>query len=134
MKKSLLFIFTLILGSTLMISCGAKRVENTDVPKQAPTEEPTPDTVIHYTVQPNDTLWAIAGKSSIYGDSFQWPLIFKSNRDKIQDPDLIYPKQDFEVLKTVSGDEVKNARKLSSETGKFKKHAKPRAKLPIDYF
>ena len=137
MKKSFLFIFALFLGSALMVSCSAKRVENTEVPKEAPTEvkaEVTPDTMMHYTVQPKDTLWDIAGKSSIYGDSFQWPLLFKSNRDKIQDPDLIYPKQDFEVHKTVSADEVKNARKLSSETGKFKKHAKPRAKLPIDYF
>jgi hypothetical protein len=139
MKKSLFFIFTLILGSTLMISCGAKRVENTEVPKEAvvaaaPTEQPTPDTTMHYMVQPKDTLWDIAGKSSIYGDSFQWPLIFKSNRDKIQDPDLIYPQQDLSVLKTVSGDEVKNARKLSSETGKYKEHKEPRKKLPIDYF
>jgi len=134
MKKSFLFIFALFLGSALIVSCGTKRVENTEVPKQAPTEVVTPDTTMHYTVQPNDTLWAIAGKSSVYGDSFQWPLIFKSNRDKIQDPDLIYPQQDFEVHKTVDATEVKNARKLSSETGKFKKHAKPRAKLPIDYF
>jgi hypothetical protein len=141
MKKSLFFIFALILGSTLIISCGAKRVENTEVPKEAaapeaaaPTAEPTPNTTMHYTVQPKDTLWDIAGKSIIYGDSFQWPLIFKSNRDKIQDPDLIYPRQDLTVLKTVSADEIKNARKLSSETGKYKEHKEPRKKLPIDYF
>jgi LysM repeat protein len=128
MKKS-------FLGSALMVSCGTKRVE-TEVPKEAPapTEQPTPDSILHYTVKPKDTLWDIAGKSSMYGDSFQWPLIFKTNRDKIQDPDLIYPQQDFEIHKTVSPDEVKNARDLSSKTGKYQKHAKPRAKLPIDYF
>jgi len=133
MKKSFLFIFTLFLGSVLMVSCGTKRVE-TQVPKEAPTEEPTPDQILHYTVKPHDTLWDIAGRSTMYGDSFQWPLIFKTNRDKIQDPDLIYPQQDFEIHKTISADEMKNARHLSSETGPYKKHAKPRAKLPIDYF
>src|SRR5580704_6646431 len=110
MKKAFLFIFALFLGSVLMISCSAKRVENTDVPKEAPTAEQTQDTVIHYTVKPHDTLWDIAGKSSIYGDSFQWPLIFKTNRDKIQDPDLIYPQQDFEVNKTAPTDEVEKAK------------------------
>ncbi len=130
MKKSLLFISALFLGSALLVSCGAKKVET----KTEPTEAPVQDKVIHYTVKPHDTLWDIAGRSSVYGDSFQWPLLFKSNRDKIQDPDLIYPQQDFEVHKTVSDAEVKNARGLASETGKYQKHAKPRAKLPIDYF
>ena len=133
MKKVFFFIFTLFLGSVLMVSCGTKRVE-TDVPQAAPTEEPTPDTMIHYTVKPKDTLWDIAGKSDIYGDSFQWPLIFKTNRDKIQDPDLIYPEQDFEVNKTVPADDAENAKKLASQTGKYKEHKKPRKKLPIDYF
>ena len=133
MKKAFFFVFTLFLGSILMVSCGAKHVE-TEVPAAAPTEEPTADKVIHYTVQPKDTLWEIAGKSNIYGDSFQWPLIFKTNRDKIQDPDLIYPQQDFEVNKTVPTDEVEQAKKLASETGKYKEHKKPLKKLPLDYF
>src|SRR5580658_1261653 len=133
MKKAFLFIFTLFLGSALLVSCSPKHVE-TDVPQAAPTEVPTQDTVMHYTVQPKDTLWGIAGKSSIYGDSFQWPLIFKTNRDKIQDPDLIYPQQDLEVNKTVPTDEVANAKKLASETGKYKEHKKPLKKLPLDYF
>jgi hypothetical protein len=133
MKKAFLFIFTLFLGSALLVSCGAKHVE-TDVPQAAPTEQPTQDTMMHYTVKPKDTLWDIAGKSSIYGDSFQWPLIFKTNRDKIQDPDLIYPQQDFEVNKTVPTDEVENAKKLASQTGKYKEHKKPLKKLPLDYF
>ena len=56
-----------------------------------------------------------------------------SARDKIQDPDLIYPQQDFEVEKTVPTSEVETAKKLASETGKYKEHKKPRKKLPI-YF
>jgi hypothetical protein len=130
MKKPFLFIFALFLGSALLVSCGAKKVET----KAEPVEAPVQEKVLHYTVKPHDTLWDIAGRSSMYGDSFQWPLLFKTNRDKIQDPDLIYPQQDFEVHLTVPADEVKNARDLASKTGPYKKHAKPRAKLPIDYF
>ncbi len=133
MKKAFLFIFTLFLGSALLVSCSTKHVE-TEVPQAASTEAPTKDEIMHYTVKPKDTLWEIAGKSSIYGDSFQWPLIFKSNRDKIQDPDLIYPQQDFEVNKSIPSDEVQQAKKLASETGKYKEHKKPLKKLPLDYF
>ena len=122
-----------------MVSCSAKHVETTEVPKEAPavvapTAEPTPDTVVEYTVKKHDTLWDIAGRSSMYGDSFQWPLIFKSNRDKIQDPDLIYPKQNFEIHKNIAVEQVKEARSLSSKTPKYKKHSKPSSKLPVDYF
>ena len=36
-----------------------------------------------YTVVRGDNLWNISGKSSIYGDPYQWPLIYKANRDQI---------------------------------------------------
>ena len=38
-----------------------------------------------------DTLWRIAQK--VYGDKDKWPLIYQANRDKIHDPNKIYPKQ-----------------------------------------
>ena len=47
-----------------------------------------------YSVVKGDTLWGIAGKSDIYGNPFEWPLIYKANAAKIHDPDLIYPGQD----------------------------------------
>ncbi len=36
-----------------------------------------------------DCLWRIADK--YYGDPWKWKSIYKANKDKIQDPDLIYP-------------------------------------------
>ncbi|MEO0185274.1 MAG: LysM peptidoglycan-binding domain-containing protein [candidate division WOR-3 bacterium] len=30
---------------------------------------------------------------SIYSDAKKWPEIYEANKDKIKDPDLIYPKQ-----------------------------------------
>lgn len=50
-----------------------------------------------YTVVRGDSLWRIAGRSSVYGDPYQWPLIYKSNADKIRDADLIHPDQEFSI-------------------------------------
>lgn len=38
-----------------------------------------------------DCLWNIAKKPTIYDDPWLWPKIYVANRDKIKDPDLIYP-------------------------------------------
>ncbi|MDQ2069442.1 LysM peptidoglycan-binding domain-containing protein [Natronospira bacteriovora] len=54
---------------------------------------------MNYRVERGDSLWRISGKSDVYGDPYQWPLIFRANRDKIEDADLIYPDQEFKVYK-----------------------------------
>jgi len=46
-----------------------------------------------YRVKKGDTLWDISGYRSIYNDPFQWKKIYETNKDKIKDPDLIYPGQ-----------------------------------------
>jgi nucleoid-associated protein YgaU len=38
-----------------------------------------------------DCLWNIAKKPTIYDNPFLWPKIWIANREKIKDPDLIYP-------------------------------------------
>ena len=45
------------------------------------------------TVQPGNTLWAIARDR--YGDGILYVAVFEANRDRIRDPDLIYPGQIF---------------------------------------
>jgi len=40
-----------------------------------------------------DCLWNIAKKRTIYADPWKWKRIYKANRDKIKDVDLIYPGQ-----------------------------------------
>jgi len=140
--KQISFVLTLsLLAAGVLVGCGNnKRLESTEVPKQAPSNEPAPAVKAapvasdHYTVRKNDTLWAIAGKDSTYSDSFQWPLIYKANRDTIKDPDLIYPRQDFMILKGVEADEVAHARKTAMETPKYVPHTEPRQTLPVDYF
>ncbi len=50
-----------------------------------------------YEVVKGDCLWNIAKKDYIYADPFKWPRIYEANKDKIKDPDLIYPKQVFTI-------------------------------------
>jgi len=134
-RKMMSFAIGLLTLSTLFYGCGSKHVETTEVPKPAQEEaKPTSIPRDQYTVVKHDTLWAIAGKNSIYGDSFEWPLIFKANRDAIKDPDLIYPRQNFTIEKGLSDSDVSQAKKLASKTPKFAPHSEPRQTLPIDYF
>ncbi len=129
------FVLALIAAAAVAFGCGTKNVQTTEVPKAVPTAAPAAETPAqHYTVVNHDTLWGIAGKSDIYSDNFQWPLIFKANRDSIQDPDLIYPKQDFLIQKGLSSEEVAHAKDLAMKTPKYVPHSKPRETLPLDYF
>ncbi len=50
-----------------------------------------------YTVVSGDNLWDISAKDTVYGNPYQWPLIYKANSDKIVDADLIYPGQVFSI-------------------------------------
>jgi len=44
-----------------------------------------------YTVVDGDCLYKISGKEQVYSDPLKWPVLYRANRDKIKDPDLIYP-------------------------------------------
>ena len=47
------------------------------------------------TVQPGNTLWAISRER--YGRGILYVQVFDANKDKIRDPDLIYPGQIFDL-------------------------------------
>lgn len=47
------------------------------------------------TIQPGNTLWGIS--SNRYGDGMQYVRIFEANRERIRNPDLIYPGQIFNL-------------------------------------
>ncbi len=59
-----------------------------------------------YEVSAGDNLWDIAGSSATYGDPYQWPLIYKANRSKINDADLIYPGQVFDIDNSPSSSDI----------------------------
>ena len=50
---------------------------------------------VTYTVGKNDSLWRIADKQ--YGDPYKWPVILRANKDKIPNPNLIYPGQELQI-------------------------------------
>jgi nucleoid-associated protein YgaU len=50
---------------------------------------------VQYTVVSGDTLSAIAQR--FYGDGNQWPRLFEANRDRITNPNLIFPGQVLRV-------------------------------------
>lgn len=60
-----------------------------------PADAPGSAAVKVVTVQPGNTLWAIARES--YGEGLLFVRLFEANRDRIRDPDLIYPGQIFTI-------------------------------------
>lgn len=62
--------------------------------------------VSSYSVVRGDNLWNISGKDEVYANSYQWPLIYKTNRSKIKDADLIYPGQVFDIDQNASASEI----------------------------
>ncbi|MCW8955847.1 MAG: LysM peptidoglycan-binding domain-containing protein [Gammaproteobacteria bacterium] len=62
--------------------------------------------VSQYEVMGGDNLWNISGKDEVYSNAYQWPLIYKANRDKIKDADLIYPGQVFDIDRDASSSDI----------------------------
>jgi nucleoid-associated protein YgaU len=64
----------------------------------------------HYVVAKGEKLWLIAKHKKIYNDPYQWPLIYKANRDQIKGPHFIYPGQVLKIPRNASIEEIKQAR------------------------
>jgi LysM repeat protein len=60
-------------------------------PVRETTNSPAPKKEATYTVKSGDCLWNIAKK--YYGDGSKYKLIYEANKDKVQNPNLIYPNQ-----------------------------------------
>ena len=67
-----------------------------EVPARPATTAPKPATTSRtYTVKRGDCLWNIAKK--YYGKGNQYTKIYNANRDKIKNPNLIYPAQELTI-------------------------------------
>ena len=67
---------------------------------------PAPQGIVGYVVQKGDHLWGISAKPAVYGDPYQWPLLYKRNRDEIYDPDLVYPGQVLQIQRDLSQTQI----------------------------
>jgi len=86
---------------TSRIETPFKREEAEKVAEVLQEETANPDfQVAMRTVQPGNTLWAMARER--YGEGIMYVMVFEANRDRIRNPDLIYPGQVF-VLPTAEG-------------------------------
>ena len=90
------------------LTSAASNLSSTTMPKQTLSTSRTSmgNGENSYSVVGGDSLWGIAGKSSVYSNSYQWPLIYKANRSKIKDADLIYPGQNFDIDRGASSAEI----------------------------
>ncbi len=77
-------------GGTSTATAGDGTATTASVTRQPPA----PTGPIHV-VQRGNSLWRIS--RMYYKNPLMWPEIFEANRDKIRDPDLIYPNQRFVI-------------------------------------
>jgi LysM repeat protein len=119
-------LFRTILPVTLLalfaVGCASKQVQEAPEEKKVaetkpapapepaatPAPAPAPET-LSYNVVRGDHLWGISSKPTIYGNPYQWPLIYKANRGKINDPDLIEPGWVLSVEKSPSSGDIDEA-------------------------
>ncbi len=141
MKKMLVMAVVLAVA-VIAFGCAAKQTVKPDTTPadtgMGEVEEATPEATpvpegLKYVVKKGDTLWDISAMSKIYNDSFQWPLLFKANRDQIEDPDIIEVGQSLDVRKDFSSAEVNDAIQKAKDTPPYKPHNAPRKKLPLKY-
>ncbi len=98
------------------------------IAKIVPYLYPTPIAVVNpqgesktYIVAKGDSLWKITAKG---GNPFLWPLIWKSNRDQVVDPDWIEPGMDLTIPYAAPAQDVSWAVDLAEHRSK-----KPQKKI-----
>ncbi|HVD59469.1 MAG TPA: LysM peptidoglycan-binding domain-containing protein [Gemmatimonadaceae bacterium] len=76
-------------------SSSSSSADFSDVSGGASSSAPAAGTGQTYTVKSGDSLSKIA--KHFYGDAGKWHKIYEANRDKIKNPDLIHPGQEFSI-------------------------------------
>ncbi|MDH5407489.1 MAG: LysM peptidoglycan-binding domain-containing protein [Gammaproteobacteria bacterium] len=110
----------LLLTTAVMFGCsGAAQEEPTKEETPQVTKTETPSASSQYQVERGDSLWGISGRSNIYANPYQWPLIYKNNTARIKDADLIYPGQVFDINTDPSASEVSAAINHAKTRGRW---------------
>ncbi|MBE7439356.1 MAG: DUF4398 domain-containing protein [Spirochaetales bacterium] len=80
---------------------------------------------------PPECLSCISGKKNVYGDPYMWVKIYEANKDKINNPHLIFPGQTL-VIPEVDAEEKARlkAEALRRQKQYLQKRARPAAQKP----
>jgi nucleoid-associated protein YgaU len=68
-----------------------------EVPGSGTKDGGTKDGEGAYTVRSGDSLWRIASRGEVYGQGTRWRRLYEANRDRIRNPDRIYPGQEIQI-------------------------------------
>ena len=125
----------------LAIGCAARQTVKPDaaahptLPSSAEEATPVQTAVpgVKYVVKKGDSLWAISSMGKIYQDPFEWPLLFKANRDQVADPDIIEVGQELDVNEGLTQEEKEDAVQKAKDTPPYRPHTAPRKSLPLKY-
>ena len=50
-----------------------------------------------HVVRRGESLWAISAADHVYGSGAHWQRLYEANRDRIRDPNLIFPGQEISI-------------------------------------
>lgn len=50
-----------------------------------------------HVVKPGESLWSISARADVYGEGTRWNRLYRGNKDRIQNPDRIYPGQEIQI-------------------------------------
>lgn len=84
----------------------------TERPMISPLSMPSSHNVVK-----GESLWVISEYKDIYKNPFQWPLIYKANKNQIKDPDLIFPGQTLTISRDSTYKEKEDAIRFSKTRG-----------------
>ena len=125
MKKFMVMFLMVVFafGTMLITGCGGgsegQKVKSAadeegqvmDEAKQKAKEE-LPNT---YLVEKGDTLYSIAEKAEIYGNKYQWPVIFDANKDIIDDFKTVNEGQRLIIPRNITAVDIEKAKQKATE-------------------
>lgn len=129
----------IVMGAWLALAAaGCATTKTTQTTQETPAPAPVAKKVVRhakgsFTVEKGQSLWSIAQSEAGYGKSCNWPLIYKANKELVQDPDLIYPGQKLVLPKHVTAAESDKACEAAAQYGPYEPHSTPRTDVKLDF-
>ncbi len=124
MKKATLLLSVLffIMSVSFFTGCGKDQKVNGVSDEQSQVmqegqEAQQEELATTYVVEEGDTIWGIAEKAEIYGNKYQWPLIYDANRDILDSYETLEEGQKLIIPRNVSAVEIEAAARRARELG-----------------